>query len=201
MFCVCPIVGTNPKTPRLYLTTWFHYASTWFLLDLISSVPFEEISSGGMMDLQMAKLLKLGKLGRVAKMLTDAPDFAAFMGDLVDNKLLQNFHRRGGVVVKMVLVCHWLACVLKMADDGCLSGYRDVSLSVPREYLAAVYWATTTLTTVGYGDITPQSDLERFFTIVAMVVGGGFYGYIIGSITSMVASFDLYTYVRIHAWL
>merc|ERR1719487_1116590 len=65
----------------------------------------------------------------------------------------------------------------------------------------------TTLTTVGYGDIIPSSDLERGYTTLAMVVGGAFYGYIVGSITSIVANNDLNAsayYDRmdlIHAWL
>merc|ERR1719487_2491084 len=65
----------------------------------------------------------------------------------------------------------------------------------------------TTLTTVGYGDIIPSSDLERGYTTLAMVVGGAFYGYIVGSITTIVANNDLNSsayYDRmdlIHAWL
>ena len=31
---------------------WKHYLKTWFLLDLISSIPFEDLSSGDMIDLQ-----------------------------------------------------------------------------------------------------------------------------------------------------
>jgi len=49
----------------------------------------------------------------------------------------------------------------------------------------------TTITTVGYGDIIPASDGERAFAMVAMVVGGSFYGYVIGSICSIVAKQDL----------
>ena len=34
----------------------------------------------------------------------------------------------------------------------------------------------TTVTTVGYGDITPQNDDEKMFTMFSMIVGGAFYG-------------------------
>jgi potassium voltage-gated channel Eag-related subfamily H protein 4 len=48
----------------------------------------------------------------------------------------------------------------------------------------------TTITTVGYGDICPNNNGERVYAIVAMVVGGAFYGYIIGNISSIVSSVD-----------
>ena len=43
---------------------------------------------------------------------------------------------------------------------------------------------------VGYGDICPDSDAERLYTIIAMVIGGAFYGYIIGNISSIVSTTD-----------
>ena len=39
----------------------------------------------------------------------------------------------------------------------------------PSRYLAAVYWAMTTITTVGYGDICPESDAGRAFCLLAMI--------------------------------
>ena len=45
----------------------------------------------------------------------------------------------------------------------------------PREWFSniptAVYWAITTMTTVGFGDITPKTDLGRLIASVAMLLG------------------------------
>ena len=38
-------------------------------------------------------------------------------------------------------------------------------------YIAALYWAFTTMATVGYGDIVPKNNLERAYIIVSMVLG------------------------------
>ena len=57
-------------------------------------------------------------------------------------------------------------------------------------YLACFYWSMTTITTVGYGDICPESTGERIFSLVAMCIGGVFYGYVIGSIVPTVSSVD-----------
>ena len=61
---------------------------------------------------------------------------------------------------------------------------------VGRQYLACMYWAFTSLTTVGYGDIVPGSDRERAVAITALVVGTGFYSYIIGSVSTIIGSTD-----------
>merc|ERR1719181_1372386 len=101
---------------------------------------------------------------------------------------------------------------MKIVDNGAdrggwLSGYRDVGGIVGPEYLTAIYWAMTTLTTVGYGDIVPTSDGERAYTTMAMVIGGGFYGYVVGAITSVVSNSDLNSAAYhermdlIYAWL
>jgi hypothetical protein len=61
------------------------------------------------------------------------------------------------------------------------------SLSV--QYMAAVYWSSFTLTTLGYGDIVLDSDAEKLFATILMIMGGGVYAYIVGSIFGIMASF------------
>lgn len=60
-----------------------------------------------------------------------------------------------------------------------------------RKYRTALYWAFTTMTTVGYGDIYIVNNTERFVAIFAMIVGGACFGYIIGGVTSILENLDL----------
>ena len=58
------------------------------------------------------------------------------------------------------------------------------------KYLAALYWSVMTVTTIGFGDITPATSMERAFLILVMLVGGAMYAYIVGAICGIVASMD-----------
>jgi CRP-like cAMP-binding protein len=48
-----------------------------------------------------------------------------------------------------------------------------------------MYFAITTATTTGYGDITPYGDSERIFILFAMITTAIFFGYTLGSISSV----------------
>lgn len=50
------------------------------------------------------------------------------------------------------------------------------------QYIFAFYWSATTMTTVGYGDITPANIYEAVFVSITIFISGFIYAYILNSI-------------------
>jgi uncharacterized membrane protein YwzB len=61
-------------------------------------------------------------------------------------------------------------------------------LSNSNLYLECVYWALQTVSTVGYGDFGANTVAELFLNVVWMVFGVGFYSFVIGNLTSIIAN-------------
>ena len=60
-------------------------------------------------------------------------------------------------------------------------------------YLTAFYFVLTTMTTVGYGEISQVNIYERFLGIVILVVGSVCFSFLAGSVTSLLANNDQMT--------
>lgn len=57
-------------------------------------------------------------------------------------------------------------------------------------YLLSFYWAATTITTVGYGDISGTNDLERLFCTLVEIIGVIGFAYASSALTSIITNLD-----------
>ena len=57
-------------------------------------------------------------------------------------------------------------------------------------YIVAVYFTVTTITTVGYGDISASCTNERILSIIIMIVGVVSFSFATGSLTSIISDVD-----------
>lgn len=66
----------------------------------------------------------------------------------------------------------------------------DGGFSVGFTYLVSLYWAVTTLTTMGYGDIVATSEIEYMYATVVMLMGVSFYAYIASNVSIVLSNMD-----------
>lgn len=143
--------------------------------------------------LRMFRLLRLLRLLKVDTYVAILED--RFEVNLVSLRIL-------GMVSRLCFMVHILGCfwyyvaVLSFeagAEITWVMAYDDGSAvdgPVSRQYIFSVYWALTTLTTIGYGDITPTNMLERYYCLLAMLIGAMMFGYMMSTIGSMVQQMD-----------
>ncbi|CAJ1332920.1 unnamed protein product [Effrenium voratum] len=189
----------------------FHYLRSWFLVDFVTAIPLDYMlaSADGVKLLKGSKVFKVLKLLRAIKFLKilQATEFGSKLEDVLLLSSVSRFLEGLRILVSCCFLGHLLACLMPILASSFLDRYSYDGEAVSSRYITTLYWAMTTVTTVGYGDITPQNDDERIFTMLSMMVGGAFYGYVVGNISVILASRDVNRQAHkqrlhlIYAWL
>ena len=92
-------------------------------------------------------------------------------------------------VLRMLLFSFWsVSPRIGWPVYGC--AFQGWSPVTPRAYIRAIYWVITTMTTVGYGDITPTTNVQTLYAMFVMILGVGTYGYIIANLSNFFGNID-----------
>ncbi len=171
------------------------YLSGWFVIDLLAAVPFDLFLFGPMSKLtDVARALRLMRMFRLARL-------AQFMKRLGEANIMNlSILRMIFLAFWVLMISHWLACAWIALGAGNIAGLEkgmgnikeeDLALISPdRLYLRSLYWVTTTIVTIGYGDITPQTSSQTVVAICVELAGATMYGYVIGNMASLIANLD-----------
>ncbi|MEM6645703.1 MAG: ion transporter [Bacteroidota bacterium] len=138
--------------PRTYIFSFFG------VVDLLAILPtYLSLLLPGTQYLLVIRLLRILRVFRVLKLVQF----------LEEAQLLKEALRASSrkitvfmfTVVTLVVIVGSLMYLIESPETG--------FTSIPR----SIYWAIVTLTTVGYGDISPQTDLGQFLASIVMILG------------------------------
>ena len=139
----------------------WRYARSFFgVVDLLALLPtylalvFPELHA--LVDVRILRLLRIFRIFRLAAYVVE---FQAL------GQALRVSRRKIMVFLSAVLMIVLVVGTLMYVVEGPEHGFTSVPTSV--------YWAITTMTTVGFGDITPRTDLGRLISSVMMLLGWG----------------------------
>ncbi len=151
------------------------YARSFFgVVDLLAFIPtYVSVIFPGAQFLLVIRLLRILRVFRVLKLVHYLSEADVLM------RALRASRRKITIFIVAVLTLVVILGSLMYLIEGAPNGFT----SIPR----SVYWAIVTLTTVGYGDISPQTDLGQALAAVIMIIGYAIIAVPTGIVTDEIA--------------
>lgn len=139
---------------------WRYALSVYGVIDLLAIAPtYLAILVPELHALIDVRVLRLLRVFRIFKLTEYVVEFGIL------GEALYASRRKIFVFLSFVLTAVFVIGTLMYVIEGPQNGFT----SIP----TAVYWAITTMTTVGFGDITPKTDLGRLLASIMMLLGWG----------------------------
>lgn len=142
------------KKPKEYVTSFFG------IIDLASILPtFLGILFAGLEFFSVVRTIRLLRVFRILKLVQ-------FLGESNTITSALKASKYKIIVFLVTVMCTTLILGTAMyVVEGAENGFT----SIPK----SIYWSIVTITTVGYGDIAPQTPLGQFIASVMMIIGYG----------------------------
>lgn len=157
------------KKPIKYITSFYG------IIDLLSTIPkYLSLIFVGTHSLVALRALRLLRIFRILKL-------ARFLGaSKTISKALKASRAKIAVFLFAVIIISIILGTIMYMVEGDEAGFT----SIPR----GVYWCIVTLTTVGYGDISPITPLGQFIASIVMIMGYGIIAVPTGIVTAEIAT-------------
>ena len=181
-----------------------NYIKTFFFIDIISILPINNFTKKEFKYNKLIRLIRFPKtLIKLAKLFAMAKNSAQNNSNKLLRRIIdalktdQQVAQLIGFVFAYLVITHLCACfwffIAKMEEFGPRTwvvrlGFLDKSKI--ELYLYSFYWAMTTVTTVGYGDISAATVGEKIFNLFTMLLGVVLMSISVGILGSIISVMD-----------
>ena len=139
---------------------WAYIKSFFGIIDLLSVLPtYLALLFPDLHALLDVRILRLIRVFRIFKLTQYMSEYQHLANALAASK------RKIFVFLSVVLMVVMVMGTLMYVVEGPSNGFTSIPVGI--------YWAITTMTTVGFGDITPQTDFGKLIASVMMLMGWG----------------------------
>ncbi|CAI2371990.1 unnamed protein product [Moneuplotes crassus] len=170
-----------------------NYLKNHFLLDFIGTFPFFLFN----IEFLSFKLMRIFKLTTYISRINSFTERILTKCVHDRRELINSVKKTIRFLIFLTFTMHLLACIWIYIGHNYEDNWIEKGESILEDsennltlYIAANYWVMSTFTTVGYGDFSGLNNTEYLFNMLVQVLGIGFFGYTIDSISRMMGQID-----------